>query len=96
MKIKINVQLKGVDGISAIGDTENPMTLKDVCVSSILTPVADDSEKGKFEKWEIFKKLRDAKEEVTLTAEEITVIKKGIGKFQPPLILGQCFELLEK
>lgn len=92
MKIKINENLKGIDGENIVP----VMTLKNVCITSILTPVEGDDEKKKFEKYEIFKKLRDAKEEVTLTAEEITVIKKGIGKLQPPLIMGQCFELLEK
>lgn len=92
MKIKINENLKGIDG----QNIAPPMTLKNVCITSILTPTEGDDEKKKFEKYEIFKKLRDAKEDVTLTAEEIAVVKKGIGKFQPPLILGQCFELLEK
>jgi len=74
------------------------ITLRDICVNALLTPTEGDDEKKKFEKWEIFKKLRDLKDDediVELTAEEISVIKKGIGKVQAPLILGQCFEMLE-
>lgn len=96
MKIKINVELKGVEGEPIVLNGKPPKTLKDVCVSAVLTPEQDDDSDKKLNKYKIFKKLADAKESVDLTAEEIVVIKAGIGKFEPPLILGQCFELLEK
>lgn len=123
MKIKINSELKDLDGTSPLPKEpvlsavalfrllpENlqkqvipyfvpkdsaPMTLRDVCTSSILAPLQEDDEKVKFNKYEIYKKVRDAKEEVTLTAEEIVVIKKAIGKWQPTLIMGQSFEFIE-
>lgn len=96
MKIKINEKLKGIDGKDIALNNAPAITLKDVSITSILTPVQEDGEKLKFEKYEIYKLLRDAKIEVTLTAEQITIIKKAVGKFQPPLIMGQCFEMLEK
>jgi hypothetical protein len=40
---------------------EHPLTLRDVCVNSLLTPMDGDDEIKKYEKWEIFKKLRDLK-----------------------------------
>jgi hypothetical protein len=96
MKIKINEELKNINGESIIQGGLSPMTLRDVCITSILSPIQEDDQKKKYEKYEIFKKLRDAKEEVILMTEEIAVIKNAIGKLQPPLIMGQCFELLEK
>jgi len=105
MKIKINCPILGIDGIKPIPNPDSPggrldpplpLTLKDVCINAVLSPMEGDDEKKKFTKWEIFKKLREAKEEVELTAEEIVIIKKGIGKFNPPLVLGQSFEMLEK
>jgi hypothetical protein len=98
MKVKINEKIKGIDGVQPVisPDTKVELTLRDVCVSSILTPMQDDDQKSKYEKYELFKKLRDAKVEVELTAAEIVLIQKCIGKFQPALILGQCFEMLEK
>lgn len=96
MKIAINEKLTGIDASPIIKPDKSFLTLKDVCVSSILTSAGEDTEKEKWGKYEIFKKLRSAKEQVELTVEEIVVIKKAIGKLQPPLILGQCFELLEK
>jgi hypothetical protein len=95
MKIKINQKLKDKDG-KEIVETPNPaLTLRDVSVISILNPKQGDDEQVKAEKYSIWKKLRDSKTEVELTAEEITLLKKCIAYFQPQLIMGQCFEMIE-
>jgi len=96
MKIAINQPIIGINGKEIINPDNSKMTLKDVCVQSILTPAEGDDEKKKFEKWEIYKKLRNAQTEVELKIEEVGLIKKCIGKLQPPLVMGQCFEMLEK
>ena len=96
MKIAINQPIIGINGKEIINPDNSKMTLKDVCVQSILTPAEGDDEKKKFEKWEIYKKLRDAQTGVELKIEEVGLIKKCIGKLQPPLVMGQCFEMLEK
>jgi hypothetical protein len=97
MKLKINQELKDAEGKSIIAAEGRPkLLLKDVCITSILSPIKDDDEKTKFNKYEIFKKLRDVKTEVELTAEEIALLKKCIAFFQPQLIMGQCFEMIEK
>ena len=96
MKVKIETALIGIDGVETLkSDKGRPLTIKDIIVNSVLTPLQDDDEKKKFEKYEIFKKVRDAKSEVELSIEQIALIKKSIGKIQPPLIMGQCFEILE-
>jgi hypothetical protein len=96
MKIKINETLLGVDGVQPLqGEQGRNLTLKDICISSVLTPMQDDTQEQKFKKWEIFKRLRDADAIVELSAEEISIIKKAMGKLSPPLVMGQCFELLE-
>ena len=96
MKITVTTKLTGIDGKQLSITPNVPLTLKDVCITSILTPVEGDGEKQKWEKYEIFKKLVEPTTLVELKAEEIAVIKKAIGRMQPPLIMGQCFELLEK
>jgi hypothetical protein len=98
MKINVLVKLKDIDGTDIIPTANaKPMTLKDVIFNSILSPSQDDDEKKKYEKYEIFKKVKEAGKDglVELKAEEITTIKKSIGKVQPPLVLGQAFDLLE-
>lgn len=97
MKIKINETIKGIDGIQPLhGEGDASLTLKDICINALLTPDKDDDEKKKIQRYEIFKKLRACTEEAVLTTEEISVIKRGIGKINVPLIVGQAFELLEE
>ena len=100
MKVKINQKLLGVDGKTPLINPNEkggrPLTLRDVCITSILVPTDEkEDERKKFEKYEIFKKLRGAKEEVTLKAEEIAVIKKAVAFHQPPLVMGQAFDMIE-
>ena len=98
MKLKLNEKLIGIDGIKPIisPETNAALTLKDICINSILSPLQDDDQKAKYEKYELYKILRDAKVDAELTAEHIVLLKKCIGKFQPQLVMGQCFDLLEK
>jgi hypothetical protein len=61
----------------------------------VLTFIQDDTQEDKLKKYIIFKKIRDAKDEVELSLQELTLIKKCIGRINPPLIMGQAFEMLD-
>ncbi|NLH51823.1 MAG: hypothetical protein GX459_03130 [Bacteroidales bacterium] len=97
MKVKVNQELKDVKDLPIKKSEGGNLTLKDVIITSVLSPMQGDDQKVKFDKYEIYKKVKDdyVGGEVELTAEEITLIKKCIGQLQPPLILGQAFEILE-
>jgi len=97
MKIKINTQLKGVDGLTPLTDQmeKSILSLRSVSINSLLIPMEGDKEKDKLDKYDLYKKIRDSGEEVDLQAEEIVLIKKCIQKFQPQLVMGQCYELLK-
>jgi len=97
MKIKLDQKIMSVDGIKALSNQETKcdMTLKDVCINSILQPEKDDTGIQKMEAYELFVKLRNCQTEIELTAEEIAQIKKKIGLIYMPLILGQAFNMLE-
>jgi hypothetical protein len=95
MKVKVNNPLKDVEGHPLQGEKGKTLTMRDVCINSLLTPVQGDDEKLKWEKYEIFKKLRDATDEVELKLEELNIVKKAVGKLQPPLLMGQVWEMLE-
>ena len=96
MKVKVNNQLKDVEGKPLQGEKGKPLTMRDVCINSLLTPVQGDDEKVKWEKYEIYKKLRDATDECELKLEELNVVKKAVGKIQSQLLMGQVWEMLEK
>jgi hypothetical protein len=95
MKLKINQVLEGVE--EKLKDEKgHDLTFKMVAINSILRPVQADDEKVKMNKYEIYVNLRDAKTEVELTVDQIALLKKSIGAVQPPLIMGQCFNLIEQ
>jgi hypothetical protein len=101
MKVNINQKFFAPDGVEVLkSEKGHDLTVKDICVASLLTPNQQDDEKKKWDKYEVFKKLRDAIPQdgmivVELMAEEITLLKQAIGKTQTPLIMGQCWEALE-
>jgi hypothetical protein len=96
MKVKINQQLKGADDKPLQSEKGQPITFKDIAVHSILSPIQGDDEKKKYEKYEIYRKMRDAKgDEVELKTEELNILKQAIGKVQPPLVMGQCWDMIE-
>lgn len=76
---------------------KDPVTLRDVMVNSIIAPKQGDNEKKKWEKYEIWKVLRDAKpdESVRLTSEQIKIVKESIADQYFQLIMGQAYDLIE-
>ena len=101
MKVNVNQKLLGVDGVEVLkGDKGMSLLLKDICINALLSPNQQDDEKKKWDKYEVFKKLRDTVREgeeinVELKSEEITMLKQAVGKSATPLIMGQCWEMLE-
>jgi hypothetical protein len=97
MKLIIDTKLKGMDGVSFIPNTTTSgfLTLKDVCIVTLCTPVQEDTEIIKHEKYDLYKKFKVAVKDVELTIEDLALVKKWVDKLQPQLIMGQCDELLE-
>jgi hypothetical protein len=95
MKVKIDQVLQDVERQPIKSEKGKSLTMRDVCINSLLTPTQGDDEKVKWDKYEIYKKLRDAKGEVELKLEELNVLKKCVGKIQPPLLMGQVYDMLE-
>ena len=97
MKVKLNQELKGIDGITNLinPSTKKVMTLRDACINSLCRPVEADNEKVKLEKYCLYKSIRDASSEIELEIEDVAFLKKMIGISQPQLIMGQCFEMIE-
>lgn len=94
MKIDLNKELLDFDKESPLKDDKGVvLTLKAVCISSLLTPMQDDDFTKKMEKFRIYEKIISVSE-CDLTAEEIVVIQNAMGKVHFQLVLGQCYKLL--
>ena len=100
----LNFVIKQEDGVTPLLNTAKEgrpqMTFRDVCANSLLAQFVTEQgkpeeDKVKMEKWELHKKIRDAKGEADLSVEELALLKKWIGYWQPQLIMGQCFDLID-
>lgn len=98
MKIKINQNLKETDGtnLKYTDDPNKIVTLKDVMSGVLLNSVKDDDGKKKYLKYELAKKILEAKDVIDLKTDEIAQVKELIGVFRAPWIVGQCWDMLEK
>jgi len=79
-------------------ESDKAFTLKNACVTAL--QIQFDDEKGlsgedKFKRHKLVEKIYAAKGEIDMTVEEVTLVKKIIGKAYGTLIVGRCWELLE-
>jgi hypothetical protein len=94
MKIDMTKKILGMQG-EEIKRSKEVLTLKEVAMNALLMPVETDKEDKKYEKWELYKKIKDAKQPMELTTKEAAFIKELIGKHETVLIMGQCWDLIE-
>ena len=102
MKINLSQQLVDMEGKPLPKQNEDEviigvLTLGDVCKRSLLTQRGDSpplTPKEQGERWDLFKKIRDAKD-YDFEAEEIVLLKERIRELYTVLVVGQCIDLLE-
>ena len=96
MKIDITQKIMRIDDKPFENpETKLPYTLKDVMIEAVLAPKEKDSEKEKYDKYDLYKKLKVANKEADLTVDEVSKIKKLIVEIKPPLVCGQTRDMLE-
>jgi hypothetical protein len=75
-----------------------PFTLKAACFGALGATFQDEQTlpgEEKFKRYELYKKIKDATDPVELKSEDVVLLKKLVGKAYGPLIMGQCWDLLE-
>jgi len=115
MIVNLKHEILGIDDKPIINPQTNlPRTLQSVIIGALLFPKGrrnpqtgaieqpEDTDKEKFEKYELYKRVKavnvdvkNADTTIELTAEEISKIKKLIHEIEPQLIMGQCWDMLE-
>lgn len=80
------------------GADNKPFTLKAACFQSLGATFPDEqnlSGEDKFKRFELYQKIKSTPDPVDLTAEEVALLKKLVGKGYGSIIMGQCWMALE-
>lgn len=93
MKIKINQELRNIDGSTLMEGTK-PILLKTVLLNSALVTLKDDTTHGT-QDFELSLKIQKAKDEVELTSEDVVRLKEKMKFSYTTLIIGQVEYILE-
>jgi len=98
MLVKLDVPLTTYDG-EALMDNDGKgnaieATLRLAMINALINPVRDELGPEKFKKDELARRIYKS-DEIELSAEEISLIKKRIGEVFPTIVVGQCWRMLE-
>lgn len=98
MKVNFGRELRTLAGESIKGFAgKEKLLLKDVSIEALLSSFDDErglSGEEKCKRYVLSTRIY-GNEELDVTAEEISTIKKLVGKGFSPLIVGQAFQMLE-
>lgn len=95
MKLQINKVLVGTQDEELKGEKGVPLTVKLICINSLIIPQQGETDKDKWERYELYKKLKSADRDVDLKTEELSLLKRCVGKTQPTLVMGQIWDEIE-
>lgn len=96
MQRDFSVPFKTFAGQPIVQDGE-PLTLQRVAVNALLSQAEDEanlSGEEKFKRYKLASRIH-AEPAVEVSAEEVALLKRLIGKLYLPIIVGPAFEALE-
>ena len=98
MKLELDAVIKNIDEtpIKVDTDKEKILTLKDVCINSLLAMFDEekhDDGTKKVSRFTLAMKLQGGDGDVTV--EEMATIKERIGKMYMTVIVGRAYALIE-
>ena len=86
-KVKVNVKIKDLEG------NEGEGTIGQAIRNALLANEEKDTADDKLKKYKLA--MDCIADEVDLKAEDITLIKKCVGKHFPPLVVGRVFDVID-
>lgn len=89
--------LNGLDGKPLQSEQKEKLTLSDVAVNALLATLDEDRQLAgteKVKRYELARKIYGQKE-VSLTPEELVMIRERIGKAYGPVVVGVAWRFLE-
>ena len=97
MKINFDTILTNLNGQALKDEKDEPTSLKTVAVNALMQPYPDERELSGEDKLKRFSiaLLIQPGGDIDLNAEQVSLIKKLIGKLYTPLIVGRAYPLLD-
>ena len=92
--IKVSTVLKDIEN-QPIKVADKDFTLREACMQALLIDDPSDESDFKLQRFNLAMNLRDAKDTLKLSAEDIVLIKKQVGKYSATLIMGQIYGILD-
>lgn len=85
------------DEIIVDGPTQEAVTARKLIISSLVNDIQGEEQTGeeKFARYHIATIVKDANEDVNLTAEQIAKIKDRAGRMYATRVIGPLFQRLE-
>ena len=98
MQVLLGKVFTDLEGAEIRGDKGEPVILRDVATNALLAVFQDEqnlSGEEKLKRWELAVKIRRAVDPCEISVEEVSLVKKLIGKAYAPVISGQAWHMLE-
>jgi hypothetical protein len=98
MKIDFTRKLTTLAGESIRYNQKDETSLMDISLDALLTPMQDDqnlSGEEKAKRYVLATRIYSNPAEIDVTVEEVSTLKKLIGKLFGALVVGQAYQMLE-
>jgi hypothetical protein len=96
MNIDATKVITGIDGKPFTEEGDKNLTIRTVCVAALMNVEANEGTgEEKLKRYILAIKIHEAEQMVEVAAEDISLIKKLIGKGYGPAIVGPVFLILE-
>lgn len=92
MKLNFDIELKNLSGEPVI-ENDKPVILRNLVTNAVLVPEEGEEGEIKLTKWNLALKI-DKGGEIDLTPEEVVLIKRMVGKYHIPMVVGRIYPLL--
>jgi hypothetical protein len=99
MQVNFDQKLLNLDGTEVVNPNDKePTLLRGIAVTALLAQFEDErslSGEDKLKRWELALKIKNGEDPIELSVEEISLVKKLIGKGFVVLVVGQAWKMLE-
>ena len=99
MEVIFERELKDLDGNDIPDQQGKPTTLRNIATNSIVAMFQDEKNIGgeeKLKRWDLALKVKNTSDPVSLTVEELALVKNMVAKAYGTLIVGQAWKMLEE